>query len=112
MGDEASGQHVLYHYCSHADARSLDTRQVFGSLLKQLIFNGILSSVAQQELLTFVGENEDDDHEERLAKILKSAILSHPVAFLVVDGLDVSSYMPRRKSDSECYPSLAEYIFK
>ena len=57
---------------------------------------GILSSSAQQELLTIFGRDEGNDQEDRLAKIIQSTILSRPIAFLVVDGLDECKDETRR----------------
>ena len=88
LGDQDPIQHVLYYYCSHADVRSLDSRQIIGGLLKQLILSGIMSLAAQEELLISLGTDEDNDCNEKFVKALKATILAHPVAFLIVDGLD------------------------
>ena len=56
--------------------------------MKQLILNGIVSSAVQEELLSILSRDEQYDRIEKLAKILKSTIVSHSIAFLVIDGLD------------------------
>jgi hypothetical protein len=85
---EATHSAVTYHYCDHADKRTLDPRTVFGTLARHLL--AVIE--LQPHILELVNEHYGDGDRipgpNVVLEILSKTIELFKGVFLVLDGLD------------------------
>jgi hypothetical protein len=79
---------VTYHYCDHADKRTLDPRTIFGTLARHLLAGVEL----QPQILELVNEHYGDGDRipepKAVLEIFSKTIELFEDVFLVIDGLD------------------------
>jgi hypothetical protein len=85
---KANHSAVTYHYCDHADKRTLDPRAIFGTLARHLL----ASIDLQPQILELINEHYGDGDRipetKAVLEILSKTIEPFGNVFLVLDGLD------------------------
>ena len=69
-----ANQPTLYHYATFADSRSLETKHILGSLLKQCILLNLCSESFVEGLLEQYSRSKSSFDEDHLFKALHSAL--------------------------------------
>ncbi|KAJ6036365.1 hypothetical protein N7540_000644 [Penicillium herquei] len=83
---------VAYFFCRHDVAKTLQSRTIVGSLIRQILSN--LDTSCFPELLDTLSSCAELDEFEKMAVLLEKGFESRPLqCFLVIDGLDdLSAY--------------------
>lgn len=78
------GKNPLFYYASHRDIRSLEFRNILGSLLKQVLDASLLPADYVQELI----KSSTALDEDSITDALRAAVERNANLFCVIDGLE------------------------
>ena len=79
---------VLHYYCSHLDLRSLQTHNIFGNILYQLIWQNHLPAPMERQMLDKFALLKRRCSEEDAINAIKQTIQNHPKLYMIFDGID------------------------
>ena len=87
---------ILYYYCDYADQRTLQTDRIFGTLLKQLLPRSQIPKDIEPQLLRAYGDGQRTPGTHEIGDLVCSLIQLHPLAYIILDGLDECEKQPRQ----------------
>jgi hypothetical protein len=85
---KANHSAVTYHYCDHADKRTLDPRAIFGTLARHLLASIDLRPQILELVNEHYGDGDRIPETKAVLEILSKTIEPFGNVFLVLDGLD------------------------
>lgn len=88
--NDAKANHfaVTYHYCDHADKRTLDPCTIFGTLARHLLAGIELQPQILELVNQHYGDGDRIPGQKAVLEILSKTIELFEDVFLVLDGLD------------------------
>lgn len=86
----------MYYYCDYADQRTLQTDRILGTLLKQLLAEDHIPQNIEPQILRAYGDGQRTPGTHEIEDLVCSLMQLHPLAYVVLDGLDECDKQPRR----------------
>src|SRR5437667_5117271 len=79
---------IAYYYCDFSDSKSLKTRIILGTIIRQLLENVIIPEGLEQKIDQFYRHGTRTATDDELVSILYAVIKLFPTAYICIDGLD------------------------
>ena len=79
---------IAYHYCDFSDPRSLEVRNILGTIVRQLLERINISGDLEQHMNPLYGPDARDVTNDALSAILFHVIKHFSKVYLFIDGLD------------------------
>ncbi|KAG8534396.1 uncharacterized protein KY384_001241 [Bacidia gigantensis] len=79
---------VIYYYYEYEDRPTLETRSVYGTLLKQLFIDGLVPNGILDEFVEKCASDRHPPHDQYLSRLLLKVVEGISKLFVIIDGLD------------------------
>ena len=86
----------MYYYCDYADQRTLQTDRILGTILKRLLPDDAIPKEVMQQILQAYRNGQRTPGSHEIVNIVCTLMQKHPVAYVVLDGLDECEKQPRQ----------------
>ena len=86
----------MYYYCDYADQRTLQTDRILGTILKQLLSTDHFPKAIEPQILRAYKDSQRTPRTDELVDLVCSLMQLHPLAYIVLDGLDECERQPRQ----------------
>lgn len=85
----------MYYYCDYADQRTLQTDRILGTLLKQLLAEDHIPQDIEPQILRAYADGQRTPGTHEIEDLICSLMQLHPLAYIVLDGLDECEKQPK-----------------
>ncbi|KAH0551625.1 hypothetical protein GP486_007158 [Trichoglossum hirsutum] len=79
---------IDYYYCDFSDSKSLETRIILGTIIRQLLENIIIPVDLEQKIGQFYRLGTRTATDDELASILYAVVKLFSIVYICIDGLD------------------------
>ena len=79
---------ITYYYCDSSDPRSLEARNILGTLIKELLEHIVIPDVLHRQLVSLNKVNTRIAESDELVPILLAVLDHFSKAYVFLDGLD------------------------